>query len=92
MIRVWLESPTVDLQPLSGLGAEALLLVPALGLVAAEWRAQLPLLRGVMGEWRVRACCGGSRSRRRTTCCCRGRTEQAGPSSIIWRGCRTASW
>ena len=39
---------------MSGISAETLLLVPALGLIAAAWRAQLPLLRGVMGEWRVR--------------------------------------
>ena len=45
-IGAWLQSPTVGLQPFSGIGAEALLLVPALGLIAAAWRAQLPLLPG----------------------------------------------
>ncbi len=53
-IGAWLPSPTVDLPPFSGMSAEALLLLPALGLIAAAWRTQRPLLRGVLGEWRVR--------------------------------------
>ncbi|MFZ1431189.1 MAG: nuclease-related domain-containing protein, partial [Geminicoccaceae bacterium] len=46
--------PTVDLDRVSTLGVETLVLVAALLLMAGAWRAQLPLIRGLMGEWRVR--------------------------------------
>lgn len=46
--------PTVDLDRVSTLGVDTLVLVAALLLMAGAWRAQLPLIRGLMGEWRVR--------------------------------------
>ena len=92
MIGAWLQSPTVDFQPLSGISSEMLLLVPALGLIAAAWRAQFRCFAALWANGASGNCCGGSASRWRTTCCCRARTGRAGPSSIIWCGCPTAFW
>jgi Nuclease-related domain len=54
MLGAWTEPLRLPPLDVTGLGLEALLLAAGLGFAAATWHAQLPWLRGLIGEWKVR--------------------------------------